>query len=92
MIARITDGLSCSDCRTVLFVEISALGHRTSISVTLKDHFINVATIWGAATKIEIRGLRFVLLAVVVDWIRVERTIGNFLLFLHCNVVAVFLN
>ena len=93
LIAHVTDRLSCSDCWTVLIVKISALGHRTSISVIFKDHFINVA--FMRAAKINIGGLlvlrpRFDLFTFIVDRIRVELIIGNFLLFLHCKCSAYF--
>ena len=88
LVANVTDRLSCSDCRTVFIVEISALGHRTSILVILEDHFISLP--FGRAAKIDIRGRlvlrpRFFLFTFEVDRIRVERTIGNFLFFLHCR-------
>ena len=93
LIAHVTDRLSCSDCRTVLIVEISALGHRTSISVILEDHFINVAI--RRADKINIGSRvvlwpRFFLFILIVDRIRVELIIGNFLLFLHYICFAFF--
>ena len=43
LMAYVTDGLPCSDCRTIFLVKLSALGHRTPISVILEDHFVDVA-------------------------------------------------
>ena len=93
LIAHVTDRLSCSDCRTVLIVEISTLGHRTSIPVILEDHFINVSIRRAAKINIGSQLLlwpRFALFTLKVDRIRVELIIGNFLLFLHCKCSAYF--
>ena len=95
LIAHVTDRLSCSDRRTVLFVEISALGHRTPVSVILENHFINIAI--RTALTIDIGGRlvllpRQVFLLSKVYRIRVELIVGNFLLFFHCKCCRWILN